>query len=268
MSYDSRILFLSIHTIGQMMSEAKTIYEETIRINAFECDFNQALKPAAFFQHLTEAAGIHAAHLGFGFDAMYAQNLFWVHSRMKIKFFSFPRAGDQVTIRTWPKTIQQKLFYIRDFEMLNPAGECVAAATSAWLIINATTRRMVSPHTVTLNLPALDDHIGLDEPLERLGLAHDGEERLRVRAAYSAVDMLGHVNNSRYVEWICDAFPLETYRQGGLDWLQVNYDHEIRPGEEIAVLANPGDGDPNVWALEGLNRSNDTRAFESALRWK
>lgn len=250
------------------MSESQTIYEETIRINAFECDVNQKLKPAAFFQHLTEAAGIHATRLGVGFDAMLDQNLFWVHSRMKIQFYGFPRVGDNILIRTWPKTIQQKLFYIRDFQMLDADGELLAAATSAWLIINATTRRMVPPQSLSLNLPALNERVGLDEPLERLGLARDGEERLRVRAGYSAVDMLGHVNNSRYVEWICDAFPLETFSQRRLDWLQINYDHEIRPGEEVSVLANPGDGDANLWALEGLNRSNDTRAFESALRWK
>jgi acyl-ACP thioesterase len=199
---------------------------------------------------------------------MYAQNLFWVHSRMKIKFFDFPRVGDSVRIRTWPKTIQQKLFFIRDFEMLTENGEKLAAATSAWLIINATTRRMVPPQSLDLKLPTLSERVGLDEPLERLGMAHDGEERLRVRAGYSAVDMLGHVNNSRYVEWICDAFPMETFRQRKLDWLQINYDHEIRPGEEVSVLANPGESDSGMWALEGLNRSNDTRAFESALHWQ
>jgi acyl-ACP thioesterase len=263
--YDSLIIFTGK---VQPMSDAITIYQETVRINSYECDLNQAFKPAAFFQRLTEAAGIHAALLGVGFDAMLARNLYWVHARMKIQFFSFPRAGETITIRTWPKTIQQKLFFIRDFEVLEPSGGRLAAATSAWLIIDAATRRMVPPQSANLLLPAVSDRVGLAEPLERLGLARDGEERLRVRAAYSAVDMLGHVNNSRYVEWICDAFPFEMFNQRQLDWLQINYDHEVRPGEELAVLANPAGQDANLWALEGINRSNDTRAFEAALRWK
>lgn len=248
------------------MTDSKPIYEETFRVNTYECDINQTLKPAAFFQHLTEAAGIHATLLGAGFDVMYARDLFWVHSRMKIKFYSFPHVDDQVTIRTWPKTIQQKLFYIRDYEMVAANGQRVVAATSAWLVINATSRRMIPPQSLDLNLP-VNDRIGLDEPLDRIGLSKDGEERLRVRAGYSAVDMLGHVNNSRYVEWICDAFPIETYRQRKLDWLQINYDHEIRPGEEVAVLAN-STADAQLWAVEGINRSNDTRAFEAAVHWQ
>lgn len=243
-------------------------YEETIRVNGFECDFNRCWKPSAFFQHLTEAASINAAQLGCGFEAMYAQNLFWVHSRMKIQFLGFPRVDDQVTIRTWPKTIQQKLFYVRDFEVLNATGEKLALATSAWLVIDATARRMIPPKALSFDLPSLPDHCGLDEPLEKLGLSGEGDERLRLRAGYSAVDMLGHVNNSRYVEWVCDSFPFEDYRHQQLDWMQINYDHEIRPGEEVALLANPSTDHSAAWTVKGFNRSNQTRAFECALKWK
>ena len=250
------------------MSDHPTIYEETFRVHSYECDVNRQMKPAAFFQHLTEAATVHAGILGVGFEAMYARNLFWVHARMKLKFFHFPRIGEHVTIHTWPKTIQQKLFYIRDFEMRAENGERLAAATSAWLVMDASARRMLPPKSLDFDLPTVD-RAGLDKPLERIGLAQeDGEERLRVRAAYSAVDMLGHVNNSRYVEWICDALPADMIGQRPLDWLQVNYDREVRPGEEVSVTANPVPPDGNLWALQGLNRSNGTRAFEAAIKWQ
>lgn len=250
------------------MTIPEPIFEQTVRVNTFECDFNQRWKPAAFFQHLTEAAGVHAALLGVGLDAMLARNLFWVHSRMKIKFLGFPRAGEPVTIRTWPKTIQQKLFYIRDFEILDAAGDRLAAATSAWLVIDATSRRMLPPQSLSFDLPTLPTRAGLDEPLEKIAAPADGQERLSVQAAYSAVDMLGHVNNSRYVEWICDAFPLEAYRKSSLEWLQINYDREIRPGETAALLTRESPETPGLWTVEGVNRSNDTRAFESALQWR
>ena len=251
-----------------MTNELKIIYEEVIRINAIECDFNHEWKPAAIFHHLTQAAGTHAEQLGVGFEFMYAQNLFWVHSRMKIKFLSFPHASDIVTVRTWPKIIHRKLLYIRDFEVLDRSGQRLVAATSAWVIINAITHRMAPPESVNLNLPVVSDHIGLDEPLDRLGLAHNGEERLRVRAGYSAVDIVGHVNNIRYVEWICDAFPLDMFREHKLDWIQINYEHEILPGEEVSILVNPTKHDAGLWALEGRNCSNYTRAFEALLRWQ
>ena len=250
------------------MNDHQAIFESGILINAFECDFLGRWKPAAYFQHLSETAGRHAEQLGVGFEMMVAQNLFWVHSRMKIKFFGSPMAGDTITIRTWPKTIQQKLFYIRDFEVLDANGDLLAAASSAWLVINASTRRIVTPQTINLDLPALNDRNALDEPLDRLGLSQTGEEKLRVTASYSSVDPLGHVNNSRYVDWICDVFPMDDYRKHSLDWMQVNYDREIRPSEEVALLAKRSGEDPELWMVEGVNRTNNQRSFEAALHWR
>jgi acyl-ACP thioesterase len=244
------------------------IYECRERVSSFECDFRGRWKPSAIFQHLTEAATIHADRLGVGFNAMLAQNLFWVHSRMKIKFFTFPHAEEEIIIHTWPKTIQQKLFYIRDFEILDRNQQQLAVATSAWLVINATSRHMVSPHSLDFALPSLPERFGLDESLDKLGFEKFVEERLRVRAGYSAVDMLGHVNNSRYVEWICDAFPLDMYQHNTLDWIQINYDHEVRPGEEVALLVEDVPGDNHTYKVIGENLSTNTRAFASELHWR
>jgi acyl-ACP thioesterase len=250
------------------MIDQTILYEQSLRVNAFECDINRRWKPAAFFQHLTETAGTHADILGCGFDAMFAKNMFWVHSRMKIKFLSFPLAGNVITIRTWPKTIQQKLFFIRDYVILASNGTRLATATSAWLVISTETRRMVMPGSLAFNIPSLPERSGLDEPLDRLGVVDGGIERLRVGAGYSSVDVLGHVNNSRYVEWICDSFPFDDYRQRSLDWMQINYDKEILPGEEVSIRSQNSDSDPALWSVEGRNVSNGTRAFEAMVRWK
>lgn len=250
------------------MNPAEPIHEVTFKVNTFECDFNHRLKPAAFFQRLTETAGEHAARLGFGYEAMQNRGYFWVLARMKVKFLRFPQGGETAIIRTWPKTIQQKLFYVRDFQVLDSGETPLALATSAWLVVDAVQRRMVPPQAARLDLPGLPDRAGLDEPLEKIGLKGSGTEVLRRRAGYSAVDVLGHVNNSRYVESICDAFPLEHYRHNTLDWLQVNYDHEVQPEEEVAVLVEQSAADAGLWTVEGLNRSNGTRAFEAALHWR
>jgi acyl-ACP thioesterase len=249
------------------MNEAMTVLEKTEQVSSYECDFEQQARPVAFFQHLAEIAGEHAGVLGFGFDDLIARNYYWVESRLKIKFFDFPHFHDQVIVRTWPKTIQQKLFFIRDFEILSADGKRIAAASSAWLIIDATSRRMVPTAAAKLDLPASPDMHGLDEPLDKIGLHGAGTEQLRVKAGYSAVDMQGHVNNSRYVEWICDCFPLEMYRTHRLDWIQINYDHEILPGEEVSLLVDQTDLKDGLYTVEGLNRSNQTRSFECALHW-
>ncbi len=255
-----------------MTNVSDLIYEEARQIKALDCDFQQQLKPAALLQHLSEVAGAHATHMGAGFEAVVAQGLLWVHARMKIRFYRFPTLDDPVTIRTWAKGIERRLLYMRDFEVLDANGKHLAAATSAWLIIDGATHRIVRPESLDLKLPTVESRVGLDEPLERIRLDASswkpGEERLGVRAGYSAVDVLGHVNNSRYVEWICDAFSLAVFKAHQPDWLQINYTHEVLPEEEVSILVHRSARDPALWAVLGLNRTNDTRAFEALLRWR
>ena len=245
-----------------------SIYEETLRVPGYECDFNQKLKSAAFFRYLTEAAGVHAEQLGAGFQALQPRNLFWVHSRMKIKFYKFPKIGERITLHTWPKTIQQKLFFIRDYEVFNETDEKIAVASSAWLLIDSVSRRMIPSLSAGIQLPSNPDRVGLNEPLDRLGMAQNGEKRLTRTASYSSLDLLNHVNNSRYVEWICDAIPTEMINKNEIDWMQINYDHETRPGEEVSVFINSVASDPNLWALEGVNQSDGQRSFEALVCWK
>lgn len=244
------------------------IHTETFTIHPIECDFNQQWKPSAIIQHLTDIAGLHAAELGVGFDDMLAQNLYWVHSRMKVIFLNRPHSNQHITIRTWPRTIYRRLLYIRDFEVLDDSGARLMVASSAWVIINAATRRMAPPRSFNLTIPEVHIPIGMDGPLEHLDPVQGGEERLRMRAGYSAIDLVGHVNNSRYVEWVCDAFPLEMFKRRELDFLQINYEHEVLPGEQVAILVSPVEGDPNLWAVEGNNLTTSTCSFQSLLRWK
>jgi len=241
------------------------IYEVSHNITFFECDFNGNWKPASFFQQLTELAAVHAGILGFGYEEMLSHNLHWVHSRMKIKFFSFPHPGEQIVLRTWPKTVQQKLFFIRDFEVIDSGGNLLAAATSAWLVINSTNHKLVPPQACNLNLPGLPDRHGLDEPLEKISLDASLTESKRFTPAYSAIDMIGHVNNSRYVEWLCDSLPMDLYRTRSISWLQVNYDHEVLPGDTVAVKTGTSVASKDLWLVEGTKLSSGTRAFSACV---
>ncbi len=250
-----------------MPEPINTIFEDKIRINSYDCDINGNWKPAAFFQHLTEAAHKHASLLGVGYPELIQHNLSWVLTRLKIKFLRFPQIDENIIIRTWPKTIQQKLFFIRDIELIDNSNQLLAQASSAWLIIDINSRRLVPPRSIEFELPGLENRHGLNETLEKIDLEPDGEERLVAHAGYSSVDIVGHTNNSRYVEWICDAFPIVTHQEQLLDWIQVNYNHEVLPEEKVSIRVNQLEK-AGTWGIQGINQRNQTVAFTSVLRWK
>lgn len=236
------------------------IWTETTTVKTFETDLHRCWKPSCFFQAMQNAATHHAASWGYDYDTLLAGGHVWILSRLRVRFDDFPVEGEAVSIRTWPKGISRRVFFRRDFEFHGQGGRSLAVATSAWVLIDPQARRLLSPQTLVRDVPVNDSLTALAAPLDKIGAPPDLPERLTVRAGYSAVDMLGHVNNARYVEWACDSLPFDLYRSHRLRELQVNYLHEVRPDERVAVHAGERAG---TWTIFGRNLDSGERAFEA-----
>jgi medium-chain acyl-[acyl-carrier-protein] hydrolase len=237
--------------------------EEHVKNN--DCDLNGRLTPANVFKKLTELAGINATQLGSGFKEMLAHDLYWVLSRMKVKFLHRPKAGEMLFWRTWPKNYQQKLFHIRDFEVLDENRQPVMLASSAWLVIHSVKRCLMPPKlTPGLRMPFLAHLSALDESLEKLQI-DDTNEAFVMTARYSDIDIQGHMNNARYVESITDAVPFKLMSKRKLDWIQVNYDKEVRPTERLSIRV--AELSENLFGVEGLNLNTEQQAFTAQLKF-
>jgi acyl-ACP thioesterase len=246
------------------------IWDETVQTRYTEGDYYRQWKLSSLFVALQEAAANHALHFGLGYDELAPQNLAWILSRLKVRFNTVPTAGEKVMVQTWPKGIQQKLFFMRDFYVLDAKGEIIlAAASSAWLLINKTTRQLFKPASLTAELP--DNRAvppALDEPLERIAINGGLQEAFTVQARTSMLDLMGHVTSSRYLEWVADCFPYTVFQDGALAWLQINFNREVKPGERVAVSYGHAAEDARTWLVQGINLDTGSNAFDAALSFK
>ena len=61
-------------------------------------------------------------------------------------------------------------------------------------------------------------------------------------AQFSEIDLNGHVNNTRYLDWFDDLFDLDFHKEHAWRSVQVNFHNEIRPGEKVEIrLSSKGD---------------------------
>lgn len=248
---------------------ANSIHEMKMTVKSSETDFRHQLKLSNLFLWLQDAASDHAASLGFGFEDLAKHDLAWVLSRMKVRAYDFPQMGETVTLKTWPKGIHQKIFYMRDYTLTGEDGRKLAVATSAFLIIDTRTRRMAIPNALKLSA-SMPDNGGLsaiDEPLEHLTPVDHLRDCYSVHAGYSMVDVVGHVNNARYIDWISDCFPMEDYQTHRAGWLQINYLNEVKPGDVVKLERGEQPAQPNVAFIVGMNQTTNTKAFEAELGW-
>jgi medium-chain acyl-[acyl-carrier-protein] hydrolase len=245
----------------------KKVWTESTRVKGYETDFQGNWKPASFFRAMQGAAGYHAEHLGFGYHSLLEKDMAWILSRVKIRFHQFPTFDKQVTLHTWPKGVQQKILFIRDFNILDSDGACMAAASTAWLLVDIQSMRFLTSEKLPSSMPDNQGLFALDEKLEKISIPKDLPEIFVARARYSDIDLMGHVNNTRYIDWVCDCFESEAYRTRKLSWLQINYTHEVKPGERVSIGMGENISDTSVSLVQGRNLDSGNQAFEAALGW-
>jgi hypothetical protein len=127
---------------------------------------------------------------------------------------------------------------------------------------------MLPPQSLTGNLPNNDGLSALDEILEKIPPAEGLEDQMVTRAGYSTIDLMGHVNNARYIDWISDCFTFEEHLTKKLSWLQINYVNEVKPGEPVALQRGAYPGGLNTWYITGTNLVTGAKAFEAQVGWE
>ena len=98
--------------------------------------------------------------------------------------------------------------------------------------------------------------------LSKLRLPQDMAQADRRKLRYSDTDLNGHVNNTRYADFACDALEMEKLGpRRFLSEMQIGYLAECRPGEELRLLTGR-EGD--VCFAQGMDESGKSR-FEASL---
>jgi acyl-ACP thioesterase len=216
------------------MKAVKPIWETSFLVGFGAIDRSDRLTIAGAFEYFQDAAINHAEDLGIGREAMAETGQVWILSRMSALIERRPAYREPVTVRTWPCG-WEKLFALREYDIRDAADRRIARGSACWLIFDAEKRRPLRPGPVMENFPRNDGMEKLAggaaslEPVEPLRKA--GERR----ALYSDIDYNGHVNNTRFIQWIQDVADPGVLENAGTIRLDINYLGEIKIGEVVGL---------------------------------
>lgn len=232
--------------------EENGIWSEDLKIRAFMVDRHQEANLVAIQNIFQEVAGNHANFRRLGFEDMQAKGMAWVLNRLKINILQFPKWTETVTVKTWVS--QMEPFSHRHFQMILPdskadtvtperdeaesiKGVVLANAYTIWIPIDVVTKRpkRITNHDLPLNT-ILYDCTMPEKLIFTEGCVLSSERRVQ----YSDLDMLGHVNNAKYVEWLIDDFFREN-RTKRTKILEINYLGEVFEGTIIQLFVEKKD---------------------------
>ena len=103
------------------------IFRYNIKIRFSEVGIDNCLSPKGFLRYLQEVAIMHSDSLGYGVSGLSQKHLAWVITNWKIKLFSKPVSGTEITIKTWVRSFI-KFFAYRDFEVVDSNGNIMSEA--------------------------------------------------------------------------------------------------------------------------------------------
>jgi medium-chain acyl-[acyl-carrier-protein] hydrolase len=251
------------------------VWIDSYRVSSYEADLKGDLFLSVLCGFLQETAWHHAHDMGVGYDHLGLKNKIWVLSRLFVKMSTYPRWGEEIRVRTWPKGLH-RLFALRDFEITDGEENILGAATTSWLIIDAESRRPQRPDSFFVHVHLRDERDALVDDFLKIPPAEPAARRHEYTVRYSDLDVYGHVNNAKYVEWILNSFDRMRYERQMVDSFKIQYIAECFWGEEISLrLSERGDppgtciaGGVKTAAGTGRKTAAGTEIFRAMLSWK
>ena len=179
----------------------KPIYSQTFTLDDMAVDCFGRLKLSNLLFYAQEIAGQHSALLGADYDTLSSKSLFWAVTRHRVQITRLPMRGETITVETWPMPTT-KVAYPRSMVAYDQQGNELFRSISLWVLMDLEKRNMVLPGKSGVIVDGTLTGSELAVPHSILPKPMSSEETRRV--TYSCLDRNGHMNNTRYLDWVND----------------------------------------------------------------
>ena len=242
-------------------------YEKTFHITASAVDRFDRLKPSCILDYMQEVAGDHSAMLGADRKMLTEKGLFWAVIRHRIQISRLPKAGEDITVKTWPMPTTRTA-YPRSTIAYDKAGNECFRSISLWVLMDKNTRAMVLPGKSGVAVEGLLLGSELATPGSVVPKSLENRQERLVR--FSDLDWNGHMNNCKYLDWIADLLPSQFHQVKPFREITLCYLSEAREGENVALEWELGDGPSLTVQAQRVGQeisANRSRVFAAQIQF-
>lgn len=206
------------------------IFRKTYTVSDSDTDRFDRLRISLLLFFAQDAATSHCAQIGMDWNTMAAKHMFWAITRSRVEILRLPRHGETVTVETWPMETT-RVAYPRATVMYDGQGQVLMRSVSLWVLMDTEKRSMILPGKSGLNFSGANRGDELKAPG---GLPLFQPEWVSTRkVAYSDLDINGHLNNARYLDWVNDLSGSDFHGKRNLREMVICYSSEAREGQEL-----------------------------------
>ena len=206
-------------------------YQMKMKIPFDMADMNGHIKLPDVILLSLQVSGMQSIELGVSDKTILEDyNLVWIITDYDIEVARLPRFAEEITIETEALSYN-RLFCYRRFTIYDEAGHELIHMMATFVLMDRDSRKVhaVEPEIVAPYQSEFDKKLirGLRyEPLEE-PVSKDYHVR------FYDLDMNGHVNNSKYLDWIFEVMGADFLTQYIPKKINLKYVKEVRPGGVI-----------------------------------
>ena len=208
------------------------IYTEQFTITHTAVDRYNRLKLSWLLALCQEVAGSHFAILNADQESLEEKGLFWAVIRTRVEITRLPGPGETIKVRTWPMPTT-RVAYPRAAEALDEEGNVLFRSLSLWVLMDIRSRAMVLPGKSGVGV---EGRVQGDEIATPASLVpRDLEEVQQRQVRYTELDVNGHMNNTRYLDWAEDLLTSDFHRSHRAKEFTVCYLSEAVEGDTLEL---------------------------------
>lgn len=212
-----------------------------------DVDVSDNLKLSSLLSLMEESACLSAEELGFGYSALQPQNIGFIMVNWYIEMKRAVKLGDNLTVHTWPLK-PKRLIVLRDFE-LYVGDEKVGAATSRWCLVDLENFKLL-PSSAALNESLqYNEFRSVEVANIKVPECNVGELCYSKAVSYSDYDHYNHVNNTKYADFLLDAFTVGELNDKSFSYVKITYVKQSKEGETLDFYKTRLDD--GSWVVEG-----------------
>ena len=212
------------------------MYQEIVFVNSNDVDDHYDLKISTIFKYLQQVSTNHAELIGLGKKDTVDKGMFWVISRMKVVIHKMPKMLDTLTIKTHPGETMIFIFP-RFYQIYDQNNNLCISASSSWALVDINTHKLLTkPLDNNFKMPSetRPEDISLPEKVTLSSLEFIEERKVR----YSDIDLNGHLNNTKYIDYIIDTHDIDFYKTHRVKEILINYEKEIKDQNVVHLYSD------------------------------
>ena len=232
----------------------------TVTDNCVDC--YGRLKPSMILYYVQEVAGRHFDNISMDYDSLAEKGMIWAIIRQKVQISRIPKRGETIRVETWPMPTT-RVAYPRSVVAYDEAGNEVFRSISVWVLMDIRSRSMILPAKSGVSVVGSLRGNELTAP-NALPAKNLVNHRCR-SVCFTDLDRNGHMNNTKYLDWIDDLIPSSFQKDHDLKELTVCYMSEAREGQTLDMQWGfLEDGSLQVDAHR-ISEEKDERIFAAKL---